>query len=178
MKSLTILLICLFTLNYTYAQKKQFVCTPCGYDCDREVHESAGTCQACGMALIEKSTVTFSELTFEQLCQRLKANPKAVLLDVRSTQEFSGTSQEVPTYGHFKNAINIPVSELENRIGELTKYKDNEIIVYCSHSHRSPRASYLLSTNGFSKVKNVTGGVSVLPANLDCLKNQFVPHAH
>lgn len=177
MKSLLLLIGCVLTLNFAYAQKAQFVCTPCGYDCDREIHDGPGNCEACGMTLIEKSSVKFSEVTFEELCQRLKSNPKVILLDVRSPQEFGGTSQEVTTYGHFKNAININITELENRIGELSKYKDTEILVYCSHSHRSPRASYLLTTRGFSNVKNVQGGVSVLPADLGCLKSQFVPHA-
>ena len=60
-----------------------------------------------------------------------------------------------------KNAINIPVQELEKRMNELEKYKDKEIIVYCSHSHRSPRASYMLTQNGFKKVTNMLGGMSV-----------------
>jgi rhodanese-related sulfurtransferase len=53
------------------------------------------------------------------------------------------------------------VQELESRISELKKYKDKEIIVYCSHSHRSPRASYMLTQNGFNKVTNMLGGMSV-----------------
>ncbi len=43
---------------------------------------------------------------------------------------------------------------------ELSKYKKSEVIVYCSHSHRSPRASYILGTHGFTNVKNMSGGVS------------------
>jgi len=40
--------------------------------------------------------------------------------------------------------------------------KKKEIIVYCSHAHRSAQASYLLTQNGFHKVINMSGGVSVM----------------
>ncbi|MDZ7646597.1 MAG: rhodanese-like domain-containing protein [Cytophagales bacterium] len=78
----------------------------------------------------------------------MQANPKALVLDVRTLGEFNGTNMEVMSFGHFKNAININVEELERRLSELDQYKDREVLIYCSHSHRSPRASYLLSTQG------------------------------
>lgn len=53
------------------------------------------------------------------------------------------------------------MQELEKRINELEKYKDKEIVVYCAHSHRSPRASYMLTQNGFKHVTNMLGGMSV-----------------
>jgi rhodanese-related sulfurtransferase len=61
-----------------------------------------------------------------------------------------------------KKAINIPIQELESRISEISRYKNQEIIVYCSHSHRSPQASYLLTQNGFKDIINMSGGMSRL----------------
>jgi len=59
------------------------------------------------------------------------------------------------------------------------KYKGQEVIVYCSHSHRSPRASYFLTTHGFKNVKNVSGGVSTLGTTAPkCLDSYYVKHAH
>ena len=130
------------------------------------------------MKLVEKSTVTFKQLSFNDVCKRLKSNPKAVLIDVRTPAEFNGNS-EVESFGHFRNAININVEELPNRLSEIAKYKDQEVIVYCSHSHRSPRASYLLTSNGFKNVENVEGGVSTITqAEKDCLNKNFVSHPH
>ena len=125
------------------------------------------------MALVKKSSIQFTNITLDKLCLRLSSNPKAVLLDVRSPGEFEGSTKEVPSFGHFKKAINVNAEELEMRLGELSKYKDQEILVYCSHNHRSPRASYLLSTNGFANVKNMTGGVSTFQTqtSLECLFN-------
>ena len=130
------------------------------------------------MKLVEKSTIVFSNLSLDQFCKRITDNPKAVLLDVRTKEEFNGTIKDKPSFGSFKNAINIPIDELESRMKELRQYKDQEILVYCSHSHRSPRAAYLLSTSGFKQVKNMSGGVSVVLAHLsdECVKKNFQFH--
>ncbi len=180
MKYLIFIALVLASTSFLTIQKKEYVCTPCGHDCDKEIHDKPGTCEHCGMAFVEKSTIKFSDLTFEQLCARLTANPKAVLLDVRSPAEFNGTTTDVPSFGHLKNAININIEELESRVGELKKYKNQEVLVYCSHSHRSPRASYFLTTHGFKDVKNMAGGVSTLSAEQsnECMKKIFVKHSH
>jgi rhodanese-related sulfurtransferase len=54
---------------------------------------------------------------------------------------------------------------LEKNISTLEPYKDKEMIVYCSHSHRSPQACYILTQNGFSNVTNMAGGMSVMNDN-------------
>jgi rhodanese-related sulfurtransferase len=97
-----------------------------------------------------------------------------VFLDVRTPAEFNGNAND--KFGAIKNAINIPVQELETRMNELGKYKDKEIIVYCSHSRRSPRASYMLTQNGFKKVTNMLGGMSVWKEQVkknDCNERLF-----
>src|SRR6185369_10607966 len=111
---------------------------------------------SCGMELVDKSTVKTKDISFLEACNRLKKNPKAVLLDVRTPEEFKGTS-EAESFGHFSKAININVEDLSGKLNEIKKYKNQEVIVYCSHSHRSPRASYILTSNGFSNVENVEG---------------------
>jgi rhodanese-related sulfurtransferase len=164
---------------YDAPVQAKYVCTPCGNDCDKTVYDKPGSCSQCHMALIDKNTIGYKDIDFKAVCDRVKANPKVVLLDVRSPGEFGGTSTDVPTFGHLKNAINVNINELESRIGELNKYKDQEVIVYCSHSHRSPRASYYLATHGFKNVKNVAGGVSTLEAAVPaCLDKIYVKHAH
>lgn len=140
------------------APAAQYVCTPCGNDCDNEVYEKPGNCRHCHMALVEKAKVAFTNVSPAELCRIVKSNKNVVLLDVRTPEEYKG--QDRGKYGHLKNAINIPIAELEKRIGELNAYKDREIVVYCSHSQRSPRASLLLTQKGFTRVKNMSGGLS------------------
>ena len=129
------------------------------------------------MKLVSKTALLqFRNLTAAEFCERINMNPLVVLLDVRSPGEFSD-SDRGNTYGHFKNAININIDDLEKRLGELAKYKDREILVYCSHSVRSPRAAIILTQHGFKNVSNLAGGVSTLhPKNDACLKKNFVVH--
>jgi rhodanese-related sulfurtransferase len=140
------------------ARSTSYVCTPCGNDCDAEVYEKPGNCRHCGMVLVEKGKVAFTNVSPSELCNLVKSNKDLVLLDVRTREEYNG--QDRGRYGHLKNAINIPIGELERRVGELDAYKNREIVVYCSHSQRSPRAGQLLAEKGFKRVKNMSGGLS------------------
>jgi rhodanese-related sulfurtransferase/DNA-directed RNA polymerase subunit RPC12/RpoP len=125
--------------------KDEYQCLPCGNDCDNLVYDAPGTCPHCQMPLVEKSTVHFKNIQPDEICRYIAAHPNAVLLDVRTREEFEGKAN--PDFGTLKNAI---------------KYKKKEIIVYCSHSHRSPTASYILTQHGFAHVTNMLGGMSVL----------------
>jgi rhodanese-related sulfurtransferase len=146
--------------NFAFLQNtdQKFVCMPCGNDCDKISYAKAGVCSDCHMPLVDKATVRFANYTPQQTCEKLN-DTNVIALDVRTVEEFKGTAY--PNFGRFKNAINIPIQELESRIRELNAFKNKEIIVYCSHSRRSPRAAYLLGQKGFSKVSNMLGGASV-----------------
>jgi len=146
--------------NAQGAAAVSYQCMPCGRDCDNDVYDKPGECRHCQMALVEKSTVHFKTIEPSMLCQYIAEHPNVVLLDVRTKEEFDGKAD--PDYGTLKNAINVPVQELQKNISTLASYKDKEIIVYCSHSHRSPQACYILTQNGFSNVTNMAGGMSVL----------------
>jgi rhodanese-related sulfurtransferase len=138
-------------------QLVQYSCTPCGAECDKALFEKGGICTQCNMALVDKSTISHKNIQPAAMCTL--DTRKVIFLDVRTPAEFNGTAEA--KFGAIKNAINIPVQELENRMNELEKYKDIEIVVYCSHSRRSPRASYMLTQKGFKHVTNMEGGMSV-----------------
>jgi len=138
----------------------QYVCLPCGSDCDKTLYTKPGTCTHCNMPLVKKTTVKFKAIAPVALCNFIKNKGKenVVLLDVRTAAEFNGTAPD--KFGKLAGAINIPIQELDKRIAELNPYKNKEIVVYCSHSHRSPRASYMLMQKGFTKVTNMELGMS------------------
>lgn len=155
--------------NHSFIQQEQYQCLPCGNDCDNTTYDHGGKCPHCGMQLVKKSTINFKTIQPGEVCAYLKQHPETVLLDVRTRDEYEGKSN--PDYGTLQNAINIPIQELGSRIGEIDSLKHKEIIVYCSHSHRSPQASYLLSQNGFEHVVNMAGGMSVIKDN-ECMKTK------
>jgi rhodanese-related sulfurtransferase/DNA-directed RNA polymerase subunit RPC12/RpoP len=151
----------------TKKHQEQYQCTPCGNDCDKEKYDEAGKCRHCQMTLVKSSTVTFKNIKPADICNYIKQHPDVVLLDVRTKDEFDGKAN--PNFGTIKNAVNIPVQELPARIEEIYSMKNKEILVYCSHSHRSPQASYILTQNGFNRVTNMLGGMSVM-TDKSCIK--------
>ena len=140
-------------------QTGEYQCMPCGSDCDKAAYDKPGECPHCNMALVKKSTIVYKSVSQDEVCSYIAKHPGVVLLDVRTREEYEGKTDD---YGTLKNAVNIPVQELEKRVGELKKMKDREIIVYCSHSRRSPRASYFLTQQGFKHVTNMEGGISTM----------------
>lgn len=158
--------------NSSTKSKNQYSCTPCGYDCDKAAYDVAGNCSACNMPLVKLSGFSFRNISTAEICHYIKKHPETVLLDVRTKAEFEGTAN--PDFGSLQNAINIPVQELANRMSSISYLKNKEILVYCSHSHRSPQASYLLRKNGFKKVINLSGGMSVMTDNTCKIKRKAI----
>jgi rhodanese-related sulfurtransferase len=141
-------------------QQETYACLPCGYECDTAVYSKPGKCAACGMNLVKKSGIRFKRIAPADICGYMAKHPRVVLLDVRTKEEFEGRAD--PDFGTLKNAINIPIQDLQSSLPLIEKYKNREVIVFCSHSHRSPQASYLLMQNGFTNVTNMEGGMSVM----------------
>jgi len=92
-------------------------------------------------------------ITVEQLREMMRSDSSLVLLDVRNPYELEDKS-----LGHIDGVLNIPLTELEKRLGELDKFKDNDIAVICRSGRRSGTATDLLVKNDFNTV-NVLGGM-------------------
>ncbi|MES2893752.1 MAG: rhodanese-like domain-containing protein [Bacteroidota bacterium] len=160
--------ICFFAIDSNYSDPvssfrkvaEDYRCTPCGSSCDEEIYTAPGNCSHCQMPLVKKSTIHFNNIAPGDICAYIKKHPGVILLDVRTKEEFEGRAE--PNFGTLKNAINLPVQELQAKLSTLAAYKEKDIIVFCSHSHRSPQASYLLTQNGFNRVTNMSGGMSVM----------------
>ncbi len=80
----------------------------------------------------------------------------AIIVDVRSPAEFSGSNIE--------NSLNIPVGELVNKL-EYLKDKNQTIITCCASGIRSGAAKQLLVAKGYKHVIN-GGGWSSLNAKI------------
>lgn len=96
------------------------------------------------------ATQRFASLTPAAAVQ-LMNNEEVVLLDVREPSETAG--------GKIAKAIQIPVSSISKRIGELEKHKNKTVLVYCKTGARSAMACKELSKNGFDKVYSLNGGI-------------------
>ena len=81
---------------------------------------------------------------------------KAIVVDVREPAEFSA--------GHLRDAKNIPLGELSNRIGELDKFKSKAIIAVCQSGTRSAKAAGQLKKAGFNEAFSLDGGIAAWQA--------------
>jgi NADPH-dependent 2,4-dienoyl-CoA reductase/sulfur reductase-like enzyme/rhodanese-related sulfurtransferase len=72
----------------------------------------------------------------------------AALVDVRTPGEFA--------HGRIEGAVNVPVDELRQRLGELPR--DKKLVVYCGVGLRAYVACRILVQSGFTDVVNLTGG--------------------
>jgi rhodanese-related sulfurtransferase len=158
---LTVMFLFITVIAFTQSKSNEkYVCIPCGNSCDSNELAADGQCAHCNMELVPKSSIKHKSVSPDKVCEFIKSKPGIVLLDVRTKEEFNGTAEA--NFGTLKNAINIPIDELQTRISELNAYKGKTILVFCSHSHRSPRVSYLLTQNNFKDVVNMEGGMSVM----------------
>jgi len=116
----------------------------------------------------------YKTVFLEDLCRTMQNNSNYILLDVRTKGEYCDTSSSTSlNIGHLKNAVNIDVQELPQRLDELKEDKNKAIFVYCSHSQRSRRASALLADSGFTRVFNINGGLTTF----NLLKERVIPCA-
>ena len=76
-------------------------------------------------------------------------SPNLVLLDVREPFEWE--------IAHIEGSRLVPLGELPARLRELDGHAD--IVTMCHHGTRSRRAAELLRAAGFSKVRNLSGGI-------------------
>jgi rhodanese-related sulfurtransferase len=83
---------------------------------------------------------------------RLMNQGGTVVIDVRDDQEYAA--------GHLPSARHIPLKELEQRAGELAKFKAKSVIVTCRSGPRAGSASRVLKRAGFSNVYVLKGGVA------------------
>lgn len=99
----------------------------------------------------EYKKLHYSAVTAKEAKNIIKEhNP--LVLDVRTAGEYNR--------GHLKDALLIPVQQLQKRIKELDKYKNKPILIYCATGNRSTVASKILQDAGFKEIYNLRSGIS------------------
>ena len=88
----------------------------------------------------------------DELMMDIPNDSKLVVLDVRKPTEFAD--------GHLKNALNIPLNEMNDPgiIAELEE--DQNYYVHCAGGYRSVIAASLIKRQGIHNLRNVLGGWS------------------
>ena len=86
-------------------------------------------------------------ITIEEAYEILNANPKAVIVDVRSYQEYDE--------GHLCCSINIPLYDLQRHIEKIITDKTTTIITYCQSGIRSEEGAEILREKGYENVYHI-----------------------
>ncbi len=81
---------------------------------------------------------------------------KTVIVDVRDAAEFAA--------GHVRDAKNIPLKELQQRVAELEKFKSKAVVVVCQAGVQSSKATTQLKNAGFNEVYSLNGGLAAWQA--------------
>lgn len=97
----------------------------------------------------------YPEITPDQVVSSLNNGEKLNLVDVREIDEWEA--------GHIEEAAHLPLSELQERIGELPK--DEPLIMVCRSGGRSGKACDFLQAHGYS-VTNMKGGMLEWPGEV------------
>jgi rhodanese-related sulfurtransferase len=105
-----------------------------------------------GCISIRRNETVVNSISVAQALRFMESDTTVVLLDVRTEQEWKSET------GHLKDALLVPIQDLEARIKELVPFEKKTIIVYCRSGGRSQRAAKILAEKGY-RVLNMEGGM-------------------
>ena len=95
-------------------------------------------------------------ITTSELRTLLQANYDGLLIDVREPDEYAAA--------HIEGSRLIPLKTLPENLDSLPK--DRDILVHCKAGGRSAKAVQLMLDHGYTRVKNVTGGIDAWLAEI------------
>jgi len=90
------------------------------------------------------------DITVAELKERIANDENLNIIDVREVNEYEAFNI---------GAKLIPMSELSERVNEFESYKNEELILHCRSGARSGRAKQYLQGLGYTKVRNLLGGM-------------------
>jgi rhodanese-related sulfurtransferase len=108
-------------------------------------------CTGCGFRNSElpAKEAEYIKISAEQAHEMLADNPDAVLLDVRTSSEF--TEKRIP------GSILLPDYEIREKAATVLPDKDTLILIYCHSGRRSADAAYELIDMGYTNVYDFGG---------------------
>ncbi len=90
----------------------------------------------------------FRQPDINQGVKEYRAVPQAILLDVRTPEEYRG--------GHVPGSRNLPLQQIE-KITSVAEKKETPLFVYCQSGARSRQAVSLLQRMGYENVNDIGG---------------------
>ena len=108
------------------------------------------------LKVIDEARPRVTEITPEQTQERMDANPKAVLLDVREDSEWIG--------GHVAEAEHLGKGVFERDLEKQFPDPETELLMYCGGGYRSILTCDVAQKIGYKNVRSIVGGYKALMA--------------
>jgi molybdopterin/thiamine biosynthesis adenylyltransferase/rhodanese-related sulfurtransferase/molybdopterin converting factor small subunit len=136
--------------------KKDPACPICGPN--RTIHELIDYHEFCGVVphAAEPGEAEF-EISPRELKDRLDRGDRLVVVDVREPHEYE--------INRLPGTTLIPLGQVPERMHELSSA--DEIVLHCKAGLRSAKALAILRGAGFSRLKNLTGGIDAWARDID-----------
>jgi len=83
---------------------------------------------------------------------RLINRDEPVIIDLRESGDFAD--------GHLDSALNVPLSKLAERMSELERHRDKNVLLCCANGNSYGGAGNQLKKSGFSKLFALRGGIT------------------
>ena len=99
----------------------------------------------------------FKPADINQGVKEYASTPGAVLLDVRTSEEYRG--------GHIPSSKNVPLQAID-KVASVAENKDTALFVYCYSGARSRQATSLLQRMGYTNVTNI-GGIAAYAGKVE-----------
>ncbi|MEO5567460.1 MAG: molybdopterin-synthase adenylyltransferase MoeB [Gemmatimonadaceae bacterium] len=131
----------------TIAIRRDSECPACG---TREIRELIDYDAFCGTPMPETRTSSSTEITPRELAERMKGDHAPRLIDVREPHEYA--------FAKIPGAELIPLATLGAVVPTLDP--EAELVIHCHSGGRSAWAVNQLRALGFTRVFNLTGGIS------------------
>lgn len=108
------------------------------------------------LKIVEAVRPGIREVTIAHARERLKNNPKSILVDVREDSEWND--------GHAAEAVHLGKGVLERDIEKAVPDPGTELILYCGGGYRSALAADVAQRMGYKNVFSLIGGYKAMVA--------------
>jgi rhodanese-related sulfurtransferase len=84
---------------------------------------------------------------------KLDANENFMFLDCREANEYDTVKIDGATL--------FPMSEIQEKIGELDGHQTDQIVIHCHHGGRSLRVANWMRQQGYANAQSMAGGIDL-----------------
>lgn len=99
-----------------------------------------------------------TDITVQELKQRLDAGEQINLIDVREQSEYDVSNL---------NGILMPMSNINSQLEDYMAYQFEEVVIHCRSGARSGRVVEALRQIGFVNARNLIGGIKAWADEID-----------